>query len=102
MFARVREVREAKAIPFRGCLRDERILVSKNAHCRNARLPSVSIAVSVDWVTILWCLQIGPLFGGPFMGLTALGLMSGRALGRRTTARVIGLTTASWAQAYRA
>src|SRR5262249_57858798 len=55
-------------------LRDERILVQKNAHCQSARLRSVSIAASRRLGIVFWCFHIGRAVRRHLVGLTALGL----------------------------
>ena len=58
---------------------------------------AAGVIVSVDWVTIPGVAGAAVLLGGTFMGLTALGLTSGRALAASQAQRVIGLMTASFA-----
>jgi len=57
---------------------------------------AIGVVASVDWATIPGVAAAAILLGGTFMGLTALGLMSGRALAGGQPQRVIGLMTASF------
>jgi predicted MFS family arabinose efflux permease len=57
---------------------------------------AIGVAASVEWVTILGVCTSAVLLGGTFMGLTALGLMSGRALAGARPQNIIGLMTASF------
>jgi len=57
---------------------------------------AVGVVMSVDWATTLGVAFAAVLLGGTFMGLTALGLMSGRDLAGGQPQRVIGLMTASF------
>jgi predicted MFS family arabinose efflux permease len=62
---------------------------------------ALGVAASVDWVTVPGACTAAVLLGGTFMGLTALGLMSGRALAGGQGAangaqRVISLMTVSF------
>ena len=57
---------------------------------------AIGVAASVEWVTIRGVCASAVLLGGTFMGLTALGLMSGRVLAGTRPQRVIGLMTASF------
>jgi predicted MFS family arabinose efflux permease len=57
---------------------------------------ATGVVMSVDRVTTLGVAFAAVLLGGTFMGLTALGLMSGRALAGGQPQRVIGLMTASF------
>jgi predicted MFS family arabinose efflux permease len=57
---------------------------------------AAGVGASVDWVTAPGVCAAAVLLGGTFMGLTALGLMSGRALGGGQPQRVISLMTVSF------
>ena len=57
---------------------------------------AVGVAASVEWVAIPGVCASALLLGGTFMGLTALGLMSGRALSGGRQQRAIGWMTASF------
>jgi MFS family permease len=57
---------------------------------------AVGVAASVEWVTIFGVCASAVLLGGTFMGLTALGLMSGSVLAGTKQQSVIGLMTASF------
>jgi predicted MFS family arabinose efflux permease len=57
---------------------------------------AAGVAASVDWVTASGVCVAAVLLGGTFMGLTALGLMSGRALAGGRPQRVISLMTVSF------
>jgi predicted MFS family arabinose efflux permease len=57
---------------------------------------AAGVAASVDWLTLSGVCVATVLLGGTFMGLTALGLMSGRALAGGQPQRVIGLMTVSF------
>jgi predicted MFS family arabinose efflux permease len=54
------------------------------------------VAASVEWVTASGVCVSAVLLGGTFVGLTALGLMSGRALAGGHPQRVISLMTVSF------
>jgi hypothetical protein len=57
---------------------------------------AVGVAASVDWATASGVCVAAVLLGGTFMGLTALGLMSGRALAAGEPQRVVSLLTVSF------
>jgi predicted MFS family arabinose efflux permease len=57
---------------------------------------AIGVVASVDWTTRPGVAAAAILLGGTFMGLTALGLMSGRALAQAQAQRVIALMTASF------
>lgn len=57
---------------------------------------AVGVAASVEWMTTAGVCASAVLLGGTFMGLTALGLMAGRAIAGERAQRVIGLMTASF------
>jgi predicted MFS family arabinose efflux permease len=57
---------------------------------------AAGVAASVDWATAAGVCAAAVLFGGTFMGLTALGLMSGRALAGGRPQHVISLMTVSF------
>ncbi len=57
---------------------------------------AAGVAASVDWMTAPGICAAAVLLGGTFMGLTALGLMSGRALAGGQPQRVISLMTVSF------
>jgi predicted MFS family arabinose efflux permease len=57
---------------------------------------AAGVAASVDWATAPGVCAAAVLLGGTFMGLTALGLMSGRALAGGQPQRVISLMTVSF------
>ncbi len=57
---------------------------------------AAGVAASVDWLTLSGVCLATVLLGGTFMGLTALGLMSARALAGGRPQRVIGLMTVSF------
>ena len=57
---------------------------------------SIGVVASIDWMTISGVCVSAVLLGGTFMGLTALGLMSARALAGDRPQQVIGLMTASF------
>jgi predicted MFS family arabinose efflux permease len=57
---------------------------------------AMGVIMSVDWVTTPGVAGAAVLLGGTFMGLTALGLMSGQALAGTQPQRVIGLMTGSF------
>ncbi len=52
----------------------------KQAFAAASIVEALGIAASVGWVTVPGVCAAAVLLGGTFMGLTALGLMSGRAL----------------------
>ncbi len=57
---------------------------------------AVGVGASVEWPTLAGICLSAILLGGTFMGLTALGLMAGRASGGARPQRIIGLMTASF------
>jgi predicted MFS family arabinose efflux permease len=57
---------------------------------------AAGVAASVDWETAAGACAAAVLLGGTFMGLTALGLMSGRALAGDRPQRVISMMTVSF------
>jgi predicted MFS family arabinose efflux permease len=57
---------------------------------------AVGVSASVEWVTLAGLCVSAALLGGTFMGLTALGLVAGRAAGAGRPQRAIGLMTASF------
>jgi MFS family permease len=57
---------------------------------------AIGVAASVDWVTASGVCVAAVLLGGTFMGLTALGLMSGRALAGGEPQRVVSRMTVSF------
>jgi predicted MFS family arabinose efflux permease len=57
---------------------------------------AVGVAASVEWVTVPGVCTAAVLLGGTFMGLTALGLVSARALAGSRAQRVISLMTVSF------
>jgi len=57
---------------------------------------AIGVVASIDWMTISGVCVSAVLLGGTFMGLTALGLMSARALAGDRPQQVIGLMTASF------
>ena len=59
-------------------------------------LEAAGVAASVEWVTAPGIFASTLLLGGTFMGLTALGLMSGRALSPGRPQRALGFMTASF------
>jgi predicted MFS family arabinose efflux permease len=59
-------------------------------------IEAAGVAASVDWMTAPGVCAAAILLGGTFMGLTALGLMSGRALAGGQPQRVISLMTVSF------
>ena len=66
------------------------------AYAAACLLEAVGVAASVEWVTIPGVCTSAILLGGTFMGLTALGLMSGRALSGGQPQKAIGFMTASF------
>jgi predicted MFS family arabinose efflux permease len=59
-------------------------------------IEAVGVVASVGWVTVPGVCMAAVLLGGTFMGLTALGLMTGRALSGGRAQRVISLMTVSF------
>jgi predicted MFS family arabinose efflux permease len=59
-------------------------------------IEAIGVAASVDWATASGVCVAAVLLGGTFMGLTALGLMSGRALAGGEPQRVVSLMTVSF------
>jgi predicted MFS family arabinose efflux permease len=59
-------------------------------------IEAIGVAASVGWVTASGVCVAAVLLGGTFMGLTALGLMTGRALSGGQAQRVISLMTVSF------
>jgi predicted MFS family arabinose efflux permease len=57
---------------------------------------AIGVAASADWVTTPGVCASAVLLGGTFMGLTALGLMSGRTLAGGNPQRTISLMTVSF------
>lgn len=57
---------------------------------------AAGVGASVEWTTLAGICFSAVLLGGTFMGLTALGLMAGRASGGVRQQRIIGLMTASF------
>lgn len=57
---------------------------------------AIGVGASVEWTTLAGIGTSAVLLGGTFMGLTALGLMAGRASGGARPQRIIGLMTASF------
>jgi predicted MFS family arabinose efflux permease len=59
-------------------------------------IEAIGVATSSDWVTTPGVCVSAVLLGGTFMGLTALGLMSGRWLAGSHPQRIISLMTVSF------
>jgi predicted MFS family arabinose efflux permease len=57
---------------------------------------AAGVAASVEWTTVTGVCVSAALLGGTFVGLTALGLMSGRALAGSHPQRVVSLMTVSF------
>jgi predicted MFS family arabinose efflux permease len=68
----------------------------RRAYAMACVVEAIGVAASVDWVTSFGVCVSAVLLGGTFMGLTALGLMSGRALAGGHSQRVISLMTVSF------
>jgi MFS family permease len=66
------------------------------AYALACAVEAIGVAASVEWVTVSGVCASAVLLGGTFMGLTALGLMSGRALAGGHPRRVISLMTVSF------
>lgn len=66
------------------------------AYAAACLVEAAGVAASVDWVTTPGVCAAAILLGGTFMGLTALGLMSGRALAGDRPQRVISQMTVSF------
>ncbi len=66
------------------------------AYALACAVEAIGVAASVEWVTASGVCVSAVLLGGTFMGLTALGLMSGRALAGGHPQRVISLMTTSF------
>ena len=57
---------------------------------------AAGVLASVEWTSMTGVCLSAVLLGGTFMGLTALGLMTGRLLGGDRPQRLVGLMTASF------
>ena len=67
-----------------------------NAFAVACAIEAMSVAASVEWVTISGICFSALLLGGTFMGLTALGFMAARALSGEDSHRAFGRMTASF------
>ena len=67
-----------------------------NAYAIACLVEAVGVAASVAWSSIAGICVSAVLFGGTFMGLTALGVMGARELSLRRPQWAIGITTASF------
>lgn len=67
-----------------------------NAYAIACLVEAVGVAASVAWSSIAGICVSAILFGGTFMGLTALGVMGARALSPGRSQWAIGITTASF------
>jgi predicted MFS family arabinose efflux permease len=67
-----------------------------HAYAMACVIEAIGVASSVGWMTVPGICVAAVLLGGTFMGLTALGLMTGRALSGGKAQRVISLMTVSF------
>lgn len=67
-----------------------------NAFAAACAIEALSVAASVEWVTITGVCFSALLLGGTFMGLTALGFMAARALSAANSHQAFGRMTASF------
>jgi predicted MFS family arabinose efflux permease len=67
-----------------------------NAYAIACLVEAVSVAASVAWVSPVGVWVSAILFGGTFMGLTALGMMGAREASPAQPQRALGLSTASF------
>ena len=67
-----------------------------NAFAIACVIEALSVAASVEWVTITGVCLSALLLGGTFMGITALGFMAARALSAENTHKAFGRMTTSF------
>lgn len=67
-----------------------------NAYAIACLIEAIAVIASVTWVSIPGICLSAILFGGTFMGLTALGVMGARELSPARSQWAIGVTTASF------
>jgi MFS family permease len=67
-----------------------------NAYALACLVEAVGVTISVEWVDLTGICVSAVLFGGTFMGLTAIGIMAARELSSGGAQWAIGLTTASF------